>query len=173
MHAQFPRYLRVATTRPSSLIVCTALRKAWCCPRAGGLQIRLLSCRLLGPLLDRKFHVGGQVAGSPAPFYLTRQQAHRGHQQQGGSSFSWLRVLRKIVAHGPPLYFLQLPSLVVALLSWLHLCGCIPSYKMVTGWGGLQQLFTLFVVQATTTTSDGASMHACISSRRFQASSFA
>ena len=125
----------MATTRPSSLIVCTALRKAWCCPRAGGLQIRLLSCRLLGPLLDRKFHVGGQVAGSPAPFYLTRQQADRSHQQQGGSSFSWLRVLRKIVAHGPPLYFLQLPSLVVALLSWLHLCGCIPSYKMVTGWG--------------------------------------
>jgi hypothetical protein len=41
------------------------------------------------------------------------------------------------------------------------------------GVGGSQQLFTLFVVQATTTTSDGASMHACISSRRFQASSFA
>ena len=169
----------MATTRLSSLIVCSAVRKVWCCLWAGGLQVFFCVGTFLVPLLDRKFHVGGQVAaaaaghGSPALFYLMCQQADHSHQQKTGSSFLWLCVLCKTITHGLPLYFTQLPSLIVALLSWLHQCGCIPSYKMVTRWGGLQQLFTLFVVQATTTTSDGASMHTCISSRRFQASSFA
>ena len=133
---------------------------------------RLLSCRLLGPLLDRKFHVGGQVAGSPAPFYLTRQQADHNHQQQGGSSFSWLRVLQNRRPWASSVF----PSTPLARRGFIIVVAPMWVYSFVRnghGVGGLQQLFTLFVVQATTATSDGASMNACISSRRFQASSFA
>ena len=62
---------------------------------AGWWLAGLLLCwRFLGPFVVSDFSRGGQVAGSPAPFYLTRQQADHNHQQQGGSSFSWLRVVQ-------------------------------------------------------------------------------
>ena len=44
-------------------------------------------------------------------------------------------------------FFPQLPSIVVALLSWLHQCGCVPSFKMVTGWGASNNYSPFFVVQ--------------------------
>ena len=118
----------------------------------------------------------GQVAGSPVPFYLTRQQADHNHQQQGGSSnsFSWLRVVQNrrpwasSVFPSTPLY--RRGFIIVITPMWVY-----SFVRNGHGVGGMHQLFTgtLFVVQETTTTSNGASMHACISSRRFQASLYA
>ena len=140
---------------------------------AGWWLAGLLLCwRFLGPFVVSDFSRGGQVAGSPAPFYLTRQQADHNHQQQGGSSFSWLRVVQNrrpwasSVFPSTPLY--RRGFIIVVTPMWVY-----SFVRNGHGVGGMQQLFTLFVVQETTTTSDGASMHACISSRRFQASLYA
>ena len=78
----------------------------------------LLCWRFLGPFVLSDFSHGGQVAGSPRlPCSILRDnRMTTTTSNRGGLHFCGF-VFFKIVAHGPPLYFPQLPSIVVASLS--------------------------------------------------------